>query len=71
MVEEKNKSKCSMCQQIKPRIQDGKYPDMINKKWIDNKGELWVGRRCPECVRLNMKARMSTSRKNRKVVQNV
>lgn len=55
---ESNLSKCSCCQEIKPRIQNGKYPDGRNKKWIDDKGELWVGRKCPECVKSSMKARM-------------
>jgi len=60
---EENLSKCNSCQEIKPRIQDGKYPDGRNKKWIDDKGGLWVGRRCADCVRSNMKSRMQITRK--------
>lgn len=60
---EENLSKCSACQEIKPRIQDGKYPDGRNKKWVNEKGDLWVGRRCPDCVRSNMKSRMKIVRK--------
>ena len=61
-MEEVNKSKCSKCQEIKSRIQDGKYPDGKNKKWIDEEGNLWVGRRCPSCVKSHMKERMSKFR---------
>lgn len=53
-----NLSKCSKCQDIKPRIQNGKYPDGRNKKWVNEKGELWVGRKCPDCVKSSMKERM-------------
>ena len=66
MTEESNLSKCSCCQEIKPRIQNGKYPDNINKKWINEKGELYVGRKCPDCVRAGMKSRMKKLRSERK-----
>jgi hypothetical protein len=65
--EEINLSKCSGCQEIKTRIQDGKYPDGRNKKWVDEHGKTWVGRRCPECVVLSMKGRMKSLRASRKV----
>lgn len=58
-AKEANLSKCSgPCGEIKPRIQNGKYPDGRNKKWVNEKGELWVGRRCPDCVKSSMKERM-------------
>lgn len=61
--EESNLSKCSAeCQEIKPRIQNGKYPDGRNKKWVNEKGELWIGRKCPDCVKSSMKARMRAFR---------
>jgi len=56
--EEINLSKCSVCQEIKTRIQNGKYPDGRNKKWVNEKGELWVGRKCSDCVKSAMKDRM-------------
>lgn len=55
---ELNLSKCSICGEIKPRICIGKYPDNKNKKYIDDKGSLYVGRKCPECVKSHMKNRM-------------
>lgn len=65
-MEEINKSKCSVCQEIKTRIQNGKYPDNINKKWVDEAGLLWVGRKCPLCVKTGMKSRMKKLRLERK-----
>lgn len=59
---EKNLSTCSVCGEIKPRICIGKYPDNRNKKYVDDKGDLYVGRKCPECVRSAMKARMQKLR---------
>lgn len=53
-----NLSKCSACGEIKPRILIGKYPDGRNKKYTDDKGSLYVGRKCPECVKGAMKTRM-------------
>ena len=65
--EEVNLSKCSCCQEIKPRIQAGKYPDGRNKKWVNEVGELWVGRRCAQCVKSSMKVRMQKFRSKEKV----
>lgn len=55
---ELNLSKCSVCQEIKPRICVGKFPDGRNKKYVDDKGESYIGRKCPDCVRSMMKQRM-------------
>lgn len=55
---ESNLSKCSVCQEIKPRIMIGKYPDGRNKKYADESGSLYVGRKCPDCVKSSMKTRM-------------
>lgn len=64
--QEINKSKCSVCQGIEIRIQNGFYPDGKNKKWVDESGDLWVGRKCPKCVKLGMKGRMRKLRSERK-----
>ena len=61
-MEEINLSKCSECQDIKTRIQDGKYPDGKNKRWVDETGKCWVGRKCPLCVVTSMKGRMQKFR---------
>lgn len=59
---EANISLCRYCGHIKPRILAGKYGNSRNKRWKDDKGSLWVGRRCPDCVRSNMKKRMANGR---------
>lgn len=67
-MEEVNLSKCSKCQEIKSRIQDGKYPDNRNKKWVDESGGCWIGRKCPSCVKTHMQQRMAKLRSERKDV---
>lgn len=57
-----NLSKCSVCEEIKPRILVGKYPDGRNKKYTDDSGKLYVGRKCPDCVKSSMKIRMKKFR---------
>lgn len=63
---EANLSKCTGCQDIKHRIQNGKQPDGINKVWVDENGKKWNGRKCPDCVVTGMKSRMSKLRSERK-----
>lgn len=62
MVEESNLSKCTKCQEVKQRIQNGRQPDNINKIWVDENGKKWNGRRCPSCTIINMKSRMQKLR---------
>jgi len=64
--EESNLSKCSKCQEIKLRKQEGFYPDGRNKKYIDEDGNLYVGRKCPSCVKSHMLGRMRKLRADRK-----
>lgn len=64
--EESNLSKCSKCQEVKLRKQNGFYPDGRNKRWEDENGDCWVGRKCPLCVKNHMKGRMSKLRSERK-----
>jgi hypothetical protein len=65
--EESNLSKCSKCQEIKLRKQNGFYPDGRNKRWENEDGECWIGRRCPSCVQSHMKNRMKVLRADRKI----
>jgi hypothetical protein len=69
--EEINLSKCNSCQEIKVRKQDGFYPDMRNKRWVDENGKAYIGRCCPSCVLKNMKTRMKKLRDDRKVESDV
>lgn len=41
--------KCKKCEQLKPRILMGKYPDGKNKKYADKTGKLWNGSVCGGC----------------------
>lgn len=59
--EEKNLTSCKVCNQLKLRIQDGKF-DAKNKRWRDDKGSLWIGKVCPDCHR----DRMATYQKNKR-----
>lgn len=63
---EVNESLCRFCGEIKTRKFKGFYGYSKNKRWVNENDELWVGRRCPDCVRLNMKGRMAKSRSKAK-----
>ena len=67
--EESNLSKCSKCQEIKLRKQNGFYPDGRNKRWENEDGECWIGRKCPSCVISHMKGRMARLRASRKPIK--
>lgn len=41
--------KCKKCEQLKPRVLIGKYPDGKNKKYADETGKLWNGSVCGGC----------------------
>jgi hypothetical protein len=55
---ESDLSSCRLCEKIKVRKLIGKFDDK-NKKYIDETGKLWNGRKCPQCqvdrARNNMK----------------
>lgn len=56
---ESNLCHCKKCSLLKTRIEDGKYPNSKNKRYIDENGKLWSGKTCSQCVvnkaRENMK----------------
>ena len=58
MKEESDLSTCRLCEKIKIRRFVGKFDDK-NKKYVDETGLLWNGRKCPQChkdhSRMNMK----------------
>lgn len=64
-MEEVNSTTCRGCWQIKPRACVGKFVSK-NKKFQDEKGELWNGLICPECHRANQKRLQSERRSRRK-----
>lgn len=46
---EANKTTCKSCQQIKFRIQNGKFANGRDKRWVDEFGRQWSGHKCPDC----------------------
>lgn len=63
-MEEKNLTKCKDCGQLKYRILLGKF-DEYNKKWSDESGKLWNGKRCPTCHRTKIQQQMKVKRANK------
>lgn len=59
MSNESNKRTCKICLLLKQRIQDGKFANGRDKRWVDESGKQWVGSICPICnsirARENMK----------------
>lgn len=58
---ELNKHICKKCNQVKDRVDDGRYPNG-NKRYRDSNGELWSGKTCPSCTRDRLKNHMRTKR---------
>lgn len=55
---------CKDCSELKTAFLDGKF-DGINKRWTDENGKLWNGKRCPDCHRKLIKANMQKMRSNK------
>lgn len=51
---ERNLSTCKICQQVKVRILQGRFPNNSAYKYLDDDGKQWMGRTCPECHREKM-----------------
>lgn len=56
-----NKTICKVCGQIKDRIEDGKY-NSKDRKWVDEFGKPWNGKKCPPCNSQRVKELMRTKR---------
>jgi len=46
-----NRKKCSICGELKYRIQLGNFNSGKDKRWVDENGKQWNGHKCPECQR--------------------
>lgn len=55
---------CKHCGQTKTRIYAGKYPDNINKRWVDEAGLEWNGHVCSTCHVEKVNARKKLGKKN-------
>ena len=53
---------CKVCQDLKVKIEAGKYPKGKTKKYVDQNNIQWNGKVCPECNRSRVKKNMSVKR---------
>ena len=67
-LNEENLCTCRVCGENKLRIQKGKFLSK-NKKWVDSKGKMWTGRRCPDCVVRIQRELQKQRRSKKKVVE--
>lgn len=49
-MSESNLRKCKSCKELKNRIQDGKFPNGRDKRWVNENGKQWNGSKCADCV---------------------
>jgi len=70
-MQESNLTKCKVCNQMKNRIQSGKFTDNINKRWVDENQLLWNGRVCPGCHQVKMKQKAHERRQIRKSLNEI
>jgi len=68
---EKNDRLCKVCNQLKPRIQSGVYPDGKNKKHVDETGKLWNGSVCGSCNVKRSNEAMKKLRAKRKSYESI
>lgn len=47
---EANRTACKVCVQVKMKIHNENFANG-DKKYVDENGELWNGRTCPQCHR--------------------
>ena len=65
-----DKSICHICQQLKVRVQDGYFGTSKNKRYIDENGKLWNGRKCcPDCHKDKVKKGMKELRTQKLIEQ--
>lgn len=67
---ESNLRLCKKCNQLKTRIEAGKYPNGKDKKWSDESGKLWNGSTCGLCNSVRSKDVMQKSRTSKKEIIN-
>lgn len=59
---ESNQRKCKKCNEIKSRIEAGRFPNGKDKKWADENGKLWNGNVCGSCNVARAKEVMKVAR---------
>lgn len=64
---ESNIRTCKSCNQTKAHILDKTY-DYKNKRYVDEEGRQWLGKKCPKCHSDSMRIRMAAKRNSIKVI---
>lgn len=54
--------RCKSCGETKKRTLVGKFPDNVNKKYVDETGKLWSGSTCPSCHKTKCKVHIAIKR---------
>lgn len=53
-MNESNLRTCKICDEIKVRISDGKFPNNSTTRYKDDNGKQWMGRTCPDCHKIKI-----------------
>lgn len=53
---------CKMCNESKERIESGKSTNGTRKYYVDENGDSWMGRKCPDCAKKYNRKRMRLKR---------
>lgn len=61
-MSEENLRHCKVCNELKERIDAGKF-NQKDKKFVDKNNKLWNGNVCPTCVVAKSRERMRITRK--------
>ena len=67
ITEDKDKRHCKRCSQLKDRKSVGKFPNLRNRKFVDETGKLWNGNVCGQCNSERMKEVMREKRAKSKL----
>ena len=65
-MKEINEKQCKVCLEIKVRVQDERFPNGKDKRWVDPSGSYWNGKICPPCNQERVKNTMRKIRKGRR-----
>lgn len=64
-IKETNTTMCKGCSILKSRIFVSKYPSG-SKKYVNENGQEWSGKTCPDCHKSKTMVNMKKLRRNRK-----
>ena len=58
--------RCKQCHELVVRIRDGNFPN-TNVRFVNDKGSLWNGSKCPHCHRKNVAKTLQIRREYNKI----